>query len=392
MKRCCFIGLDEVMEVKVRDKLTSELDKLVQSGDRVEFWFYMVNRIFYQLALSRCIMMKTKYPEKDIEIVRVYDPEADKDDWYSSAYNTFMPPCIPSRFVPAEVDVGKGRGNENWNTQRLNKVERWAIRQCDLVLAYYYPSLADSTNTQVEYAYGCEGKTVIPLYDEETDAFAVEQIMGLDDRTRTVMLMLKDGSTQKAAGTAVGVSVGRVGQIVHKAGYAIHKAMVKRMFQSKERETEHRCALVGLNNDATAFQLVVFESLLEYLQRYYRIKEFWIDQSCCDTAYGAILARYAARPSIVTSKADRAAKVFLTLPEEENGEWEAVLKRYVPPFTSVINIAADHQDWHSLCSEVIRQCDCIITDLSSPDAPYIQELCAHRESAFMFDLSNDNRI
>lgn len=380
------------MEVKVRDKLTSELDKLVQSGDRVEFWFYMVNRIFYQLALSRCIMMKTKYPEKDIEIVRVYDPEADKDDWYSSAYNTFMPPCIPSRFVPAEVDVGKGRGNENWNTQRLNKVERWVIRQCDLVLAYYYPSLADSTNTQVEYAYGCEGKTVIPLYDEETDAFAVEQIMGLDDRTRTVMLMLKDGSTQKAAGTAVGVSVGRVGQIVHKAGYAIHKAMVKRMFQSKERETEHRCALVGLNNDATAFQLVVFESLLEYLQRYYRIKEFWIDQSCCDTAYGAILARYAARPSIVTSKADRAAKVFLTLPEEENGEWEAVLKRYVPPFTSVINIAADHQDWHSLCSEVIRQCDCIITDLSSPDAPYIQELCAHRESAFMFDLSNDNRI
>lgn len=391
MKRCCFIGLDDIMEVKVRDRLPSELDKLVQSDEKIEFWFYMVTRSFYQFALSRCIMVKTKYPEKDIGIVFVYDPESDTPGWYSSSYNTYMPLCIPSRFIPAEVDVGTGRENKNWITQRLNKVERWIIRQCDTVLVYYYPSLADTTNTQVEYAYGCGDKEVIPLYDEETDDYAVEKIMELDDRTRTIMLMLKDGSTQKAAGAAVGVSIGRVGQIVHKAGYEIHRAMIKRMHRSQQNKVEHRCALIGLKNDATAFQLVVFESLLEHLHYFYGIREFWIDERCCNTGYGAILARYTAKHGLLASGQSKSSKVFLNLPEEENGEWEAAIKKYVPPFTSVINITADNRNWHSLCGEVVRHCDCFITDFSSTDAPYIQKLCAHRENASIFDISNDKR-
>ena len=385
MKRCFFIGLGNISERGLQEKMAAELERLASAENQIEFWFYAVNRPFLLMALRHCVMLMTKHPEKDIKIVRVYDAEKNEEDWYETGFNFIFPLCMVDRLIPAAVDAGSGKKNENWYMQQVNKVERWVIRQCDVIFAYYYPSLMATVNTQIDYARNAAAKTVVPLYSEAANAFVLEQIMELEDRSRTIFLMLIDGNTQKETGKAVGISVNRVGQIVHKAGHAILQTMQNQMGQAPEPKLARRCAIMGLTGEATERRLVIFESLLWHLSYYYGVTEFWIDMQCCDTAYGDILARYTAAPSLQADT--KKSKVFLSLPEEDNGEWEAAVEKYLPEFTSVLNISAGNQGWPDLFREVIRQCDCFIAEPATPEGQLIQDLCAKKNHAVLFDIT-----
>ena len=132
--------------------------------------------------------------------------------------------------------------------------------------------------------------------------------------------------------------------------------------------------------------VLLFESLLRHLSYHYGVSEFWIDARCCDTAYGAILARYAV--ALPFQKDTREAKVFLSLPEEATAEWDAVVEKYLPEFTSVLSISVGNPGWSDLFREVVRQCDCFITELSASEGLFIQELCAQKDAAFLFDISH----
>lgn len=313
----------------------------------------------------------------------MFDPVKDNEqsDWYREAFNSRFPRCIPDRNVFAPImDEGVAKIETAFALQ-YSKIERWILRLMDIVFAYYYPNLEDSVISQVEYAQNSPDTEVKHIFFEETEHFIQEKATTMfDDRTTKILAMLKNNIPQREIGKAVGVTTSRVGQIAHKAARDIRHELVRRGVRLS-KESDWKCGLFGLSNEATAFQLVVFESLLTYLTDVFRIKEFWIDDKSCNTVYGAILAKYCAKRSSIVK-----AKVVVSITDDDPTAWDNCIREYAPPFESVVNLGLETADEDTLCEEMIRQCRCMITDFASPCSNKIRKLCSMAEKSYLFDI------
>lgn len=384
MKRCYFTGMREIFDAELIDRLTDECEKVIVNEDLVEFWFFHGEQDSYTgSCLCLATRLRTKYPEK-VKIVRVFDPVKDDtpSDWYSEAFNTKFPRCLPDRNVFAPVmDDGVAK-IEMAFVQQANKIERWILRQMDVVFAYYYANLEDSIIAQIEFAQKSSNAEIIHISFEETEKFIQEKAETMfDERTTTILAMLKDNVPQKEIGKAVGVTTSRIGQIAHKAARDIRHELLRRGVR-RNKDKDRKCGLCGLGNDANALQLVVFESLLVYISETYQIKEFWIDEKSCNTPYGAVLAKWCAQ----RSNYGPSAKVVVRVKEDEPEKWENCISDYIPPYFSVVNLGIDSGEWTAICEDMIRQCSCVITDFNSPDAAYVLEICAKSDSKYLFDI------
>ena len=384
MKRCYFTGMREIFDAELIDRLFDECEKIINTEDQVEFWFFHGEHdSFTGSCLCLATRLRTIFPEK-VKIVRVFDPVKDDEpsDWYSEAYNIRFPRCLPDRNVFAPVmDEGVAK-IEMAFAQQANKVERWILRQMDIVFAYYYPNLEDSIISQVEFAQKSCKAEVVHICFEETEAFIQEKAETMfDERTTTILAMLKDNIPQKEIGKTVGVTTSRIGQIAHKAARDIRHELLRRGVRVK-KDKERKCALCSLGSSANALQLVVFESLLAYLSETYQIKEFWIDEKSSNTVYGAVLAKFCAHKS----SSGPTAKVVVCVKEDEPETWERCIKEYVPPYFSVVNLCLESAEWSSICEDMIRQCSCVISDFASPDAAFVHELCTKSCDKYLFDI------
>lgn len=380
MKRCSFIGLSVILDAGLIDRLQEECEKIIATEDQVEFWFSFSGNKFVGSCLCLATGLRTMYPDK-VKIVRVFDPNRDSvnANWFSEAFNIGFPRSLPDRNILAPV-MGNGvsQGPRQF-VQQLNKMERWVLRQMDVVFAYYYPNLEDGVIAQIEYAQRSCKAEVVHISFEETESFIQEKADTLfDERTSTILSMLKDNIPQKEISKAVGVSTSRIGQIAHKAARDIRQEVLRRGVRIT-REEDRKCALCCLSSSATALQLVVFESLISYLTSAYQIEEFWIDEKSCNTPYGAVLAKFCAhRPA--------EAKVVVCIPEEEPDAWDERVNEYVPPYSAVVNLGLESPEWFEVCEEIIRQCFCIITDFTASDYPLVRQICEGSSKKFLFDL------
>ncbi len=384
MKKCYFIGMSEIYDAEIIDTLKEKCEKIIEAEDLVEFWFFHgENCSFTGSCICLATWLRTKYPEK-VKIVRVFDPVKDDEasEWYREAYNTKFPRCLPDRNVFAPVmDEGVAK-IEMAFVQQSNKIERWILRQMDVVFAYYYANLEDSIIAQIEFAQKSSIAEVIHIRFEETEKFIQEKAETMfDERTTTILAMLKDNVPQKEIGKAVGVTTSRIGQIAHKAARDIRHELLRRGVHRK-RDKERKCAVCGLGNEANALQLVVFESLLAYISEIYQLKEFWIDEKSCNTPYGAVLAKWCAS----RSNYGPSAKVVVRVKEEEPEKWGNCISEYVPPYYSVVNLGIESGEWSAICEEMIRQCSCAITDFASPDGAFVKELCEKSGDNYLFDI------
>ena len=383
MKRCFFIGMREIFDVELTDRLINECEKVISIEDQVEFWFFRGEHdSFIGSCLCLATWLRTKYPEK-VNIVRVFDPVKDDEpsDWYKAAYDTRFPRSLPDRNVFAPV-MHKGVAKiEAAFIQQANMIERWILRQMDVVFAYYYTNLEDSVISQIEFAKKSCTAEIIQIRFKETEMFIQEKAESMfDERTTTILAMLKDNVTKKEISKVVGVSTSRIGQIAHKAARDIRYELLRRGVR-RNTDKERKCALCSLGNTANALQLVVFESLLTYLSDTYKIKEFWIDEKSCNTVYGAVLAKFCVQRLYGPS-----AKVVVCVQEDEPDAWNSCIREYVPPYYSVVNLGLEETEWSAICEDMIRQCVCVITDFSSPDAAYVHELCAKSSKNYLFNI------
>ena len=384
MKKCYFIGMSEIFDAEIIDRLFDECEKVIEAEDLVEFWFFHGEHNSYTgSCICLATQLRTKYPDK-VKIVRVFDPVKDDEssEWYREAYNTKFPRCLPDRnvFTPV-MDEGVAK-IETAFAQQANKIERWILRQMDVVFAYYYANLEDSVISQIEFVQKSGNAEVIHISFEETEKYIQEKAETMfDERTTTILAMLKDNVPQKEIGKAVGVTTSRIGQIAHKAAREIRHELLRRGVR-RNRDKERKCALCGLGSDANALQLVVFESLLAYISETYRLKEFWIDEKSCNTPYGAVLAKWCAQ----RSNYGPSAKVVVCIKEDEPDAWNNCINEYVPPFFSVVNLGIESDEWSAVCEDMIRQCSCVIADLTCPDGALVKELCAKYGDKYLFDI------
>lgn len=382
MKRCYFIGLSFIYDSDLIHKIANKLDVIIQSEEKIEFWF--TNAHFSYLASCLCLAnwYKAKYPEKDIKIVRVSDlPEAENSyDWYHNSFNTSFPNCIPDQNLYIS-EVCKDTAEFSQMLKSFKKVERWILQQCDTIIAYYYPNLDDIVNKQIAYAQKIKGKNIIDVSCENTKQFIQEQIENWsDERTKKIMTMLNEGKTKSEISKIVGISITRVSQIVINTTKEIRHRIFKHNNPRSQEMEIRRCGIAFLNN-SSIMQNIVFDSLLNYIIKTYNVREFWIDEKIYDTTYGINLVK------LCNTYRDLNAKVFVCMSKDE---YEAFDKRkYMPMYSSVINIDAETTDFSEIYGAVIRQCNCFITDFTNPNAKIIRSLCQIGDGTCLFDISDE---
>ena len=394
MKKCYFLGLDEIYDLDLMGRVNEELEQLVQKEDQIEFWFFSVVHPFEFSCFYLAIGMRSKYPDKDIKIVKVYDPvrSDNPDSWFEAVYDRHLPWNLLDRIDLAPVmDEGFGQ-IPSQAVNQLNKVERWVIRQMDVVIAYNYPRLENSVSSMIKHAQVSSNADIISISFEETERIIQEQFDAMpEERTSTIFKLRQDGVSNKEIGKVLGISSTRVSQLTDRATREIRRTLKARISQQIKKEKPHHiCGLVGLSNDGSALQLAVFDSLLHHLVEYCGVTEFWLDEQTAKSGFGSRVALFCARGARTLGLSERPeAKVVVCLPVEDEGMWAQSIKKHVPPYRAVVNLGIDQPEDADIYQEMIRQCKFFITDFSTPKAQLIRDLCGKNGDTYLLDASKD---
>lgn len=75
MKRCYFIGMSEVYDEELISQLYDNCKQVIEGNAAVEFWFFRGdNDSFISSCIALVTLLKSNFPDKDIKMVRVFDP------------------------------------------------------------------------------------------------------------------------------------------------------------------------------------------------------------------------------------------------------------------------------------------------------------------------------
>lgn len=377
------------MNGNLSEQINYELEKLVALETPMECWFSKVNTKYLQLCLSCVLLLKTRYPERDIRIVRVFDPtENTQEDWYHAAMDNLFPICLPDK----NVFCSPWPANEAMRPlnfiQKMARVSLWMVKQCNYVCIYQYPMLLNSTNHRlIHCAYHQKDTTVIPLGLSDTEAFLAYRLACMSDPTyKNIVEMLSNGSTQKEIGATLRLSISQMGRICDAAERELHQALQQRRHMAEaaeaSRASSRRACLLGLHTHTAALPIVVFEGLVRFLTSAYRINEFWIDEETGNSVYGAVLSMCCYK------RYDMDAQITVCIAHEDNDleSQNRAIAQYCPPYHGVSYVVTEDGTWESACQEIIEGSSFCLADSRSDGYALIRNACAKSGHIRLIDL------
>ena len=369
MKKCCFIGIDSICDPMLGDTLYKELEQIIQTEQELEFWFEHIYS-FRTLGLLIVLRLKSQYPHKNIQVVRIYG--SDERPYQLKHIMDFgFPACIVDKRIYADL-----------SSERVHNLKRWVLRNCDYIFTYTYPLLAESTMSRhIDYAKKLPGSKVISVSFDETNRMIKENCALLNDRHQTILQMLDEGKTQGDIRDVLGLSTTRVAHLIHDSRWALRATLNQHAFKISK---PHVCALTGLHDNPSAIHLIAFENLLRFLIDTCHVRQFWIDKKHWNHAYGAVLI------NLIAVNTGVSASVMVCADDDKHA-WEHTVEAYEPFYSGIIALASDSTDTVAMYAEIIRQCDCFVFDstCNETETDLIRELCAQNRHITLLDVACD---
>lgn len=382
MKRCYFIGCDRVYDSMLKHQMYEELEKVIKKETGVEFWFPHLHNTFDKMCLFLVLKLKKNYPNKDIKIVRLHDPTA-YDEFNRNSFADFksagFPNCFPDKhiFFKRLATVEQKNANEE---KYYRLMDNWIIKNCDYIFTYYYPLINMETDKQIQYAKQIPNITVISFAYEETNNHIQNLVESLDDQTKEVFYMLNDGKTYKEISKNLDLSYQRVHTLLNNGRKHICQKMKANDLEWKYKECI--CALVGLKNNPSIPQLLIFNSLIWFLVNSCYVNEFLIEKEYLYTTYAATLFQFAHDNAYLN------IKIRVIIGSDDNkDEWKKIITEFEPLYTNVISLKSESNNMRSLYEEIIQACDYLALDFTSAEAPLVRELSMKNNELDLFDIS-----
>lgn len=219
MIKVCFDGMYSVMDLASADRMREVLIVLAQKDSHIEFWFTGCHNGYQKTAVKHIKELKLMFPESQIELVVIIDPL--KNDIQNieelDEFRTGFPRGTVDKIEYTPLIEGKCELLPHRFVEHYRKVFRWIVDQCDVLVAYHYEGVPDSTNTELKRIRK-KGKTeIISVYNPEVAEAIDSYIDNLEGRDKIVLQGIRAGRTYKSLSEELGISQNRVQQISHHA-------------------------------------------------------------------------------------------------------------------------------------------------------------------------------
>ena len=206
--RSLFISVDQVSE----GLLYQTICQLLDQHEQLEFWFISCRTDFDALAIQIIMDMRKQYPDKTIDIVAVIDPlkhnYTNIENFPEADYR--FPTHSITKLQSAPLIKGKCEQYPERYLLHFRKIEKWIIKQCDVILAFNYEEIPTPLTFEINRLK--KEKIVIPIFNSEITQELLNQIEQLDNRSKSILLGLKEGCTYTALAKEHNVSVSRIRQ------------------------------------------------------------------------------------------------------------------------------------------------------------------------------------
>lgn len=207
--------------------LQKTIFQLAEEYDQLEFWFVSCRTDFDAIAIRNIMELRKQHPDKQIDIVAVTDPlrynyksvEEFPEEDYRFPYHSI------TKLQAAPLIQGKCEQYQDRYLTHLNKIEKWIIDQCDIILAFYYEDIPSPLAFEMQRLK--KEKMVIPVFNPDIAKELLIQMDQLDERPRSILLNLKEGRTYTSIAKELNVSVSRVRQQAYTSIRSIFREVGK---------------------------------------------------------------------------------------------------------------------------------------------------------------------
>lgn len=210
-----------------RNILQKTIFQLAEEYEQLEFWFVACRTDFDAIAIQIIMDLRKQHPDKQIDIVAITDPlrysytnvEEFPEEDYRFPFHSI------TKLQAAPLIQGKCEQYQDRYLTHLNKIEKWIIDQCDIILAFYYEDIPSPLAFEMQRLK--KEKMVIPVFNPDIAKELLIQMDQLDERPRSILLNLKEGHTYTSIAKELNVSVSRVRQQAYTSIRSIFREVGK---------------------------------------------------------------------------------------------------------------------------------------------------------------------
>ena len=210
-----------------RNILQKTIFQLAEEYEQLEFWFVACRTDFDAIAIQIIMDLRKQHPDKQIDFVAITDPlrysytnvEEFPEEDYRFPFHSI------TKLQAAPLIQGKCEQYQDRYLTHLNKIEKWIIDQCDIILAFYYEDIPSPLAFEMQRLK--KEKMVIPVFNPDIAKELLIQMDQLDERPRSILLNLKEGRTYTSIAKELNVSVSRVRQQAYTSIRSIFREVGK---------------------------------------------------------------------------------------------------------------------------------------------------------------------
>lgn len=210
-----------------RNILQKTIFQLAEEYEQLEFWFVACRTDFDAIAIQIIMDLRKQHPDKQIDIVAITDPlrysytnvEEFPEEDYRFPFHSI------TKLQAAPLIQGKCEQLSNRYLAHFNKIEKWIIEQCDIILAFYYEVIPSPLTFEIQRIK--KKKVVVSIFNPDVAQALLRQMEQLDERPRNILLGLKERRTYTSIAKELNLSVPRVRQQAYTAIRSIFREVGK---------------------------------------------------------------------------------------------------------------------------------------------------------------------
>ena len=241
--RCTFYGLHSSYDADLRDRMSDAIRGVVETNDSIDFLIYSQSAT-NQLFMLEIGKIKEKYPEKNIKILKVVDPEDYPEgiEKISRFYETLRGiENLPSNTydgiaVAAEYTGKADKESPSYMMLRVHSIQRWIFSQCDFVFTYDYVAFADTESQEIAKLKRNEKKRIISLASETTEKRIMMLAKGLDEKRYDILKRVWEGASYSQIGIRYGISGTAVKHKANKASREIREILRREILRASQEK------------------------------------------------------------------------------------------------------------------------------------------------------------